>query len=89
MSTIAQNNALAFHSVEIRNSIWEKAQESAKQLDMDISQFIELLMIGFILDKSNDKSNPTIDELRGSIKLPSGKSLDDIKLEYLSEKYGT
>ncbi len=77
-------------TLSIEKEVIEAAKEYAKSQGRSLSSIIEEYLKSVSkrkTEKVEHKFNPIIEELCGSVKLPAGKTYDDIKKEALLEKY--
>ncbi len=79
-------------TLSIEKEVIEKAKDYAKSQGRSLSSVIEEYLKSIINRKKIQEDysfNPLIEELCGSVKLPTGKSFDDVKTEALIKKYLT
>ena len=77
-------------TLSIEKEVIEAAKEYAKSQGRSLSNVIEEYLKSITKRKSKMKEhkfNSLIEELSGSVKLPTNKTYDDIKTEALVEKY--
>jgi len=77
-------------TLSIKKDVIEAAKVYAKSQGRSLSNIIEEYLKSVSnreTKKIKHKFNPIIEELCGSVKLPPGKTYDDIKKEALMEKY--
>lgn len=77
-------------TLSIDKEVIEAAKDYAKSQGRSLSNVIEEYLKSVTkkkLKKKEYKFNSIIEELSGSVKLPSNKSYDDIKTEALIDKY--
>ncbi len=76
-------------TLSLDNSVIEKAKDYAQSKKKSLSQMVENYF-KFITSETQNEENkiaPILEELTGSIKISDNFNYDDLKFDYLKDKY--